>query len=280
MYAQHMQPGAKGESSNMLIAWLCFLGMGAWIYHEIAEEMFTSILTLGVLAQALAFLLLYMQISASQSVAGISGRCLILHALKLCFRLSTTLWLQGYLPADASGEWIYQLGDIASLLLVLKILFSIFFEYKASYEHKDDTLDLKGMIMSAVALAIVFHPDLIDWVPFDILWTIHLYIDTVAMVPQLWMISKAGGKVKGLTAHYIAAILLSNLLTGLFWFHAIAELRGLNMVNIAGLAINGAHLVQLLLLLDFAYFYVKACVQGQGKNPSMFMTRQTLSLDI
>jgi len=279
MYAQHiMKPGAKGDSSNMLIAWLCFLGMGAWIYHEIAQEMFTSILTLGVLAQALAFLLLYMQISANQSVAGISGKCLILHAVKLCCRLGTTLWLQGYLPADASGDWIYQLGDILSLLLVLKIMFFIFFEYKASYEHNHDTLGIKNMIVGAVALAIVFHPDLIDWVPFDILWTVHLYVDTVAMVPQLWMISKAGGKVKGVTAHYIAAIFLSNILTGVFWFHAIPELRGLNMVNVAGLAINGAHLVQLLLLLDFAYFYVKACLQGQGRDPTMLMARQGLDI--
>merc|ERR1719213_651584 len=179
------------------MAWVCFVGIGAWTYHEIAQKLFTAVLTLSVFAQALAFLLLYMQISASRSVAGISGRCMILHAVKLCCRLGTTLWLEGYLPADASGDWIYQLGDILSLLLVLKILFFIFFEYKASYEHNADTFDLKGMIMGAVALAIVFHPDLIGWVPFDILWTIHLYVDTVAMVPQLWMISKAGGKVKG-----------------------------------------------------------------------------------
>merc|ERR1719213_1546933 len=254
------------------MAWVCFVGIGALVYHEVAQQMFTSILTLSVFAQALAFLLLYMQISSSRSVAGISGRCMILHAVKLCCRLGTTLWLEGYLPADKTGDWIYQLCDILSLLLVLKILFSIFFEYKGSYDSGTDTLDPKNLIIGAVALAIVFHPDLIDWLPFDILWTVHLYVDAVAMVPQLWMITKAGGKVKGLTAHFIASILLSNILTGVFWFHAIPELRGLNMVNVAGLAINGAHLVQLLLLLDFAYYYGKACLQGQGRDPTTLMT--------
>jgi len=279
MYAQHvMQPEAKGESSNMLMAWLCFLGIGAWVYHEIAEKKFTAILTLSAFAQALAFVLLQMQVSASRSVAGISGRALILHLVKLCCRLGTTLWLEGYLPADKSGDWIYQLCDILSVLLVLQILFSIFVKHKDSYQSQHDTLDLKNMIMGAVALAIVLHPDLIDWAPFDILWTVHLYVDAIAMVPQLWMISKAGGKVQGFTAHYIAATMLSNILCGLFWFFAVPELREANLVNVCGLAINGAHMVQLLLLLDFAYFYGKACLQGRGCASTMSMAGQGLEI--
>jgi len=277
MYAQDiMHPKAKGESSNMLMAWVCFLGIGSFIYHEIANKQFTVILTLSVVAQALAFLLLHMQVSASRSVAGISGRSLIMHALKLCCRLGTTLWLDGYLPTDKSGDWIYQVCDVLSLLLVLQILFSVFVARKGSYQSHIDTLDLRNLIMGAVALAILVHPDLIDWVPFDILWTVHLYIDAIAMLPQLWMISKAGGKVEGFTAHYIGAILLSNILSGLFWFYAIPELREANMVNLSGLAINGAHLVQLLLLLDFGYFYGKACLQGNA--PTMYMARQGLDI--
>merc|ERR1719359_1393006 len=124
----------KSESSmnNMLIAWVCFVCSGAWIYHEIASKQFTAILTLSVFAQALAFLFLHMQISASRSVAGISGKTLIMHAVKLCCRLSTTLWLDGYLPTDKSGDWIYQVGDVLSLLLVFQVLFSVFVAHKKS----------------------------------------------------------------------------------------------------------------------------------------------------
>merc|ERR1712224_331304 len=107
-----------------------------------------------------------------------------------------------------------------------------------------------------------------------ILWTVHLYIDAVAMVPQLWMITKSGGtvgKVKGFTAHYIGATMLSNMLSGLFWFYATPELAEKNKVNVAGLAINGAHLVQMLLLLDFGYFYGKACLKGKWGASTMYM---------
>jgi len=275
-----MHSEAKSQTSvnSVLMAWVGFVGVGAWTYHEIAQKEFTAILTLSVFAQALSFLFLHMQISASRSVAGISGRTLIMHAVKLCCRLSTTLWLDGYLPMDKSGDWIYQVGDVLSLVLVLQILFSVFVSHKASYQSDVDTIDVRNLLLGAVVLAVVAHPSLNAWTPFDILWTVHLYVDAVAMVPQLWVISKAGGLVKGFTAHYIGATLLSNILSGLFWFYATPELAEENKVNIAGLAINGAHLVQLLLLLDFGYFYGKACLQGNCCAPTMYMARQSLDV--
>jgi len=272
----HTRKGECGEASGVnniaLMAWVSFLVFGGWVYHEIAEKEFTAILTLSVIAQALSFILLHMQISASRTVAGISGQTLTLHAVKLVCRLGTTLWLDGYLPTDKSGDWIYQVGDVLSLLMVLQLLFCVRVTHKASYQSEDDTCDVRNLIMGAFVLAALIHPSMNDWTPFDILWTTHLYIDAVAMVPQLWMISKAGGQVKGFTAHYIAATLLSNLLSALFWFFASPELaEDEKSVNVAGLAINGAHVVQLLLLLDFGYFYGKAFLQGRCCAPSLHL---------
>merc|ERR1711924_312217 len=80
----------------------------------------------------------------------------------------------------------------------------------------------------------------------------------------LGMISKADGQVKGFTSHYIAATLVSNFLSALFWFFASPELgEEHDGINFAGFAINGAHPVQLLPLMDFGYYYSKTCLQGK-----------------
>merc|ERR1719421_2830424 len=122
--------------------------------------------------------------------------------------------------------------------MVLQILYFVYGSRKASYQFEADTLDIRNLVMGAFGLAVLIHPDMNSWTPFDILWTTHLYVDAVAMVPQLWMISRMGGKVKGFTAHYIAATMLSNFLSGLFWFFAAPELaENENSVNVAGLAI-------------------------------------------
>merc|ERR1719324_1116488 len=150
----------QSQHGNVLVAWLCFLGIGGWTYHELAQKEFTAILTLSVFAQALAFLFLHLQISSSRSVAGISGKTLIMHAVKLCCRLGTTLWLDGYLPTDKSGDWIYQVGDVLSLLLVFQILFSIFVAKKGSYQSGLDTIDVRNLIFVCGVLAVIVHPDL------------------------------------------------------------------------------------------------------------------------
>merc|ERR1719191_259784 len=135
--------------------------------------------------------------------------------------------------------------------MVIQIMFSVRTTYKASYQVGEDSLDIRNLIMVAIVLAVLVHPSLNAWTPFDILWTVHLYIDAVCMVPQLWMISKAGGRVSGFTAHYLASTLLANFLSGLFWFYAAPELvEDGSKINVTGLAINGAHGVQILLLLD------------------------------
>merc|ERR1719424_2815617 len=94
---------------------------------------------MSVLAQSLAFLLISLQISNAKSVAGISGKTMILQALALCFRLSSTLFLDGYLPLDKSGDMMYQIVDVCSLLMVLHILQCIFKSHRVTYEQEFDT---------------------------------------------------------------------------------------------------------------------------------------------
>ena len=56
-------------------------------------------------AQHCLHFLILIQIYGSQSVAGISGRTLTMQAVMLCFRLSSTLFLEGYLilPIASAG---------------------------------------------------------------------------------------------------------------------------------------------------------------------------------
>merc|ERR1719262_619959 len=126
MLSASAQPAQKSFHSSALMGWFAFVVVGTWVYHEIAEKEFTAILTLSVMVQALAFNFLQMQISQSRSVAGISGKALTMHAIKLCCRLGSSLFLDGYLPTDKSGDWLYQIGDVLSLLMVLQILYSVY----------------------------------------------------------------------------------------------------------------------------------------------------------
>merc|ERR1719161_3408707 len=110
-------------------------------------------------------------------------------------------------------------------MMALRILFCIHVSHKSSYQAAEAGLRVQNLVLGAVVLAVLIHPRFCQWTACDILWTVHLYIDAIAMVPQLWMVSK-GGKINALTAHYIAATLLSNVLGLLFWYYASTAVDG------------------------------------------------------
>merc|ERR1719230_1855430 len=132
--------GVNRVDLKMICAYVgCAFLMGT-VFHQVAEQEFSSVLTMSVLSQCLAFLLIAMQISNAKSVAGISGKTMILQALSLCFRLSSTLFLDGYLPLDKTGDMFYQLVDVCSLLMVLHLIRSIYKENVCTYDHEFDTI--------------------------------------------------------------------------------------------------------------------------------------------
>merc|ERR1719399_1734438 len=141
-----------GMPKRMIAAYIgCALLMGV-IFQQVAEQEFSSVLTMALLAQCLAFVLIAMQISKVKSVAGISGKTMILQALALCFRLSSTLFLDGYLPLDKTGDMMYQIVDVCSLMMLLQILECIYKSHRASYQQEVDTMDVKNLVIGCVAL--------------------------------------------------------------------------------------------------------------------------------
>merc|ERR1719424_2251361 len=91
------------------------------------------------MVQCLAFVLLALQTISTNSASGISGKALSLNALAICCRLSSTLWLNGYLPVDATGDHIYQIVDICSLCLSVWLLFQVLVVKRNTYQAEEDS---------------------------------------------------------------------------------------------------------------------------------------------
>mmetsp|Transcript_101646 Transcript_101646/g.141197 ORF Transcript_101646/g.141197 Transcript_101646/m.141197 type:complete len:282 (-) Transcript_101646:93-938(-) len=255
----------KAPPNKVMTAYGVFLTAALAVYHFIANGEFSAILTLAVIFQCLGFALLCVQVLLTGTCTGISARALALDAWALCFRLSSTLWLNGYLPVDASGDWAYQAVDIVSLVLVLWLLHSLLFEKKHTYQEEQDTFPATPVVLACLALAVAFHADMNSRPIFDTLWMAGLFISAVAVLPQLWLISKTGGKVEPLTSHYIAAMAISRALSGVFMWHARFDITcdpWVGGFNHAIWVILGAHALHMLLLGDFGYYYIKTVMKG------------------
>lgn len=243
------------------------LSAGA-VWHLIADGAFSSILTMSVMLQCLAVVLLALQVFITGSASGISVKALTLDAIGLCCRLSSTVWLNGYLPVDASGDFVFQAFDVCSLCVLLWLLSQVWQSRQSSYQAEADSLPIMPMTVGAFVLAAMLHGNMNGRPLFDTLWLAGLFVSTIAVLPQLWLITRTGGKVEALTSHHIAAMAASRALSGIFMWHARGDITchpWIGGFNHAIWAILGAHLLHMILLGDFGYYYIKA-IMANGLN--------------
>jgi hypothetical protein len=262
-----LDKAAKSGSApppQVLVAYGTFL-LGAFaMWHLVADGAFSAILTLAVMLQSLAVALLAIQVVLTGSLSGISAKCVSIDALALCCRLSSTLWLNGYLPVDATGDHLFQCFDILSLCILAWLLHQAFVVKRRTYQEQEDSLPVLPMVLGALILAGLLHGNMNNRPIFDTLWMAGLFLSTLAVLPQLWLITRTGGRVEPLTSHYIAAMAISRAMSGIFMWHARHDITSSPWIfnfNHAIWAILGAHTLHMLLLGDFAYYYIKAVIK-------------------
>lgn len=259
---------SKALSCNLLVAYGVFIFSAGSVWHLVADGRFSSIFTMSAMVQCLAVVFLALQLLSTGSASGISARALLLDALSICCRLSSTLWLEGYLPGDASGDYIFQVIDMCSLVVLVWLLRQILVVKRHTYQGDEDSMPILPLVKGALMLAALLHGDMNDYPTFDTLWMAGLLISTVAVLPQLLLITKTGGCAEALTGHYIAVMAVSRVFSGMFMWSARNDLKCIPWIggfNHAFWTILAAHMLQILLVGDFAYFYVRA-VLTSGLN--------------
>jgi len=248
----------------VLAAYAVFTLSAGTVWILVAEGAFSSLLTFSVMLQCLGVALLVAQVITTGSAAGISVRALILEALALSCRLSSTLWLNGYLPVDASGDYVFQGIDILGFVMIIWLLYHVLGERRHTYQAEEDNLPIAPMAIGALILASIFHGNMNARPFFDTMWMSSLFLQTVAVLPQLWLITRTGGRVEALTSHHIAAMAFSRGIAGIFMYHARGDVTchpWMGDFNHAILAILGAHMLHMVLLGDFAYYYIKTVME-------------------
>jgi len=210
--------------------------------------------------QCLAFSLLGFHALSNGSVQGISSKSLQLEAIALACRLSSTIWFEGYLPSDQTGDFLYQIFDGFSLVIVLWLLHRVVNVQSKTYEADDDSLPVVPFALGSLILAALLHGDLDDNPIFDTLWLCGLFAGALAVLPQLWLMSRNRATVPAMTSHFVAVMAFSRLLSGSYMWHAHEELScepWIKDFNHSGYAVLAAHALHLMLLADFGYFYAK-----------------------
>lgn len=212
---------------------VAFLALACLIACTVGELGPSVFLTLAAMSQGLAVALLWCGASSPRCLASYSAQSLAILALSLMLRLSSTLWLNGYLPVDSTGDGLYQAVDVCTLVAATALLRRVLRHRRragdAGSEAKAELAEeelgesepggrlLAGGIIGAFLVAVLLHGDMNSHPAFDALWLAGHILGAAASLPQLRLGLAPGRRAEAAgeacASHFIAAMALGQLFT-------------------------------------------------------------------
>ncbi|EMP34974.1 Sn1-specific diacylglycerol lipase beta [Chelonia mydas] len=214
----------------------------------------------GDLSHLAAIIILLLKIWKTRSCAGISGKSQLLFALVFTTRYLDlfTSFISLY---NTSMKLIYVACSYATVYL-------IYMKFKATYDGNHDTFRVEFLVVPVGGLSFLVNH---DFSPLEILWTFSIYLESVAILPQLFMISKTG-EAETITTHYLFFLGLYRALYLINWIWRYYFEGFFDLIAVV------AGVVQTILYCDFFYLYVTKVLKGKKlslpavpKMPGMVM---------
>ncbi|GLV34977.1 KDEL receptor [Carabus blaptoides fortunei] len=199
----------------------------------------------GDLSHLLAIIVLLLKIWKTRSCAGISGKSQILFAV---------VYTSRYL--DLITTYISAYNTVMKIVFIgasYATLYLIYLKFKATYDHNHDTFRIEFLLAPALILALLINH---DFNVLEVLWTFSIYLESVAILPQLFLVSKTG-EAESITSHYLFALGSYRALYLLNWVYRYLAEEHYDLIAIV------AGVVQTVLYCDFFYLYITKVLKGK-----------------
>ena len=199
----------------------------------------------GDLSHLFAILILLLKIWKTRSCAGISGKSQILFAI---------VYLSRYLDLFTTYVSLYNsVMKVIFLATSGATVYLMYIKFKATYDHNHDSFRIEFLLVPCVILSLLINT---QFSVIEVLWTFSIYLESVAILPQLFMVSKTG-EAESITSHYLFALGSYRALYLLNWvYRYIAESYYEPITIFAGI-------VQTILYCDFFYLYITKVLKGK-----------------
>lgn len=147
----------------------------------------------GDFAHLASIFILLHKIQLSRSCRGISFRTQLLY---------TIVFITRYLDIFHESSLYRFLMKIFFIGSSIYVLYLMKVKFRPTHDPAIDTIRLEYLMAPCALLALLFHYHL-DLM--EILWTFSIYLEAVAILPQLFMLQRTG-EAEAITTHYIFAL--------------------------------------------------------------------------
>lgn len=178
--------------------------------------------------------------------AGISGKSQILFSVVYTARY-LDLFTTFVSPYNSFMKVVFLAASYATLYLM-------YVKFKATNDRNHDTFRIEFLLVPVTLLALLVNH---EFTPLEVLWTLSIYLEAVAILPQLFLVSKTG-EAETITSHYLFCLGSYRALYIFNWVYRYYTEEFYDLIAIV------AGIVQTVLYCDFFYLYVTRVIKGKA----------------
>ena len=190
----------------------------------------------------LSFVIIIYKIIRDRSCKGVSAKTFEIYLLVFCTRYLDLFMY--FISLYNTSMKILFIGASAFILYLMKYNK----RYSISYDRiKEDIFPHIYLIPFALIMTLIIHK---DWTWWGLTWSFSLWLESVAVFPQITIISKSNGTLAYI-AHYLAALGSYRFFYIILWIYRYTKYKTLSWVSIT------SGVLQVALYADFFYLYIK-----------------------
>ena len=213
----------------------------------------------------LSFVIIIYKIIRDRSCKGVSAKTFEIYLLVFCTRYLDLFMY--FISLYNTSMKILFIGASAFILYLMKYNK----RYSISYDRiKEDIFPHIYLIPFALIMTLLIHK---DWTWWGLTWSFSLWLESVAVFPQITIISKSNGTLAYI-AHYLAALGSYRFFYIILWIYRYVKYQTLSWVSIT------SGVLQVALYADFFYLYIKNYKQFiQSDLPTISKTSEDKQKD-
>jgi len=204
---------------------------------------------LGDMAHLASILILLHKIQTSRSCRGISFKTQALYVIVFVSRYLDLFFR--FVSLYNSVMKVFFIGSSCYILYLMHFRFR--YHISATIYPPIDTFRVEYLIGPSFLFGLLFH---YRFSFSEVLWSFSIFLESVAILPQLFMLQRTG-EAEAITTHYLAALGAYRALYIPNWIYRYATKGEVDAISVI------AGLVQTALYLDFFYVYFTKVLKGQ-----------------
>ncbi|GCB70974.1 hypothetical protein scyTo_0010897 [Scyliorhinus torazame] len=146
------------------------------------------------------------------------------------------------------------LFQIVFLFCAYVTIYLIYMKYSSTFDRENDTFRVEFILVPVAGLSFLVNH---DYSPLEILWTFSIYLESVSILPQLFMITKTG-EAETITSHYLFFLGLYRALYLANWIWRYHTEGFFDQIAVV------AGVVQTIFYCDFFYLYITKVLKGKN----------------